>query len=89
MRSAGAQVQGFEVREGIIVDQQQIKLDNLRPGLAFACIAPLRGNPRDPGVIAEVVQNGTDFPVYCKRLQLPAAPALQHLTIEVQPLPPP
>jgi hypothetical protein len=88
-RAAGTLIQGFESREGMIVDRQQIKFDHVPPGLFFACVAPLRGDPKDPSVMAELQQRITEWPISCKRLVLPGAPDPAHITIEVSPLPPP
>ena len=87
-RSMMDKLQAFEARSGEIVDRQQIRLDKVRPGLVFACAVAWRGDPRDPAVIAETAPPFADLPISCKRVVLPGAPDLQHLTIEVQPLPP-
>jgi hypothetical protein len=57
--------------------------------MVFACASPLRGDPKDPSVLAELGQNTTEWPISCKRFVLPAAPDPAHVTVEVQPLPPP
>jgi len=71
------------------VDRQQIKLDQVRPGLVFTCASALRGDPKDASVVAERQQRSAEWPIFCKRLVLPGAPDPQHITVEVQPLPPP
>jgi hypothetical protein len=88
LRATMSQLQDFEIREGLIVDRQQIRLDRIRPGLVFVCAAALRGDPQDPSVTAELEQHVVDWPLSCKRLELPGAPDLQHLTLEVLPPPP-
>jgi hypothetical protein len=83
-----SQLQDFEMREGFIVESQQIRFDRVRPGLVFACALALRGDPQDPSVTAEMEQHASDWPLSCKRLEIPGAPDLQHLTFQVSPPPP-
>lgn len=88
-RETAAKSAGFEMREGMIVDRRQTTFDKVPPGTLATCAAPLRGDPKDPAVKAEMQQRGGDQPLYCKWQTLAAAPTVQHLTIEVQPLGPP
>ncbi len=76
-----------ESREGMIVKDRKIELTNVPVGLVIACTAPLRGDPSDPSVIAELQANLVDWPVYCKTVEITATPDRQTIAVQVQPLP--
>ena len=79
----------MSMREGMIVTNRQIKFERVPAGKHVACIAPLRADPADPQVMAELQRGAADWPLYCKWITIAAAPDPQHITIEVQPAPPP
>ena len=79
---------GLEVREGMIVQDHQIELSPVRPGHQLACASPLRGNPKEPGVIAEMQQNVADWPITCRNVQIAPGVPRQEVVIDVPPLPP-
>lgn len=85
-RALATQLQRLESKEGQLVDRQ-IKLEHVPPGAGLSCVVPFRGDPKDPAVAAEL-QNLHALPLYCKRSDIPAAPELQTVTVEVG-LPPP
>ena len=80
------QADTLDIREGMIVDQRRIQFDGLRPGPYIACISPLRGDPSDPAVLAEMQQNLVDWPIYCKPVTVAATPPVQELSVTVPPL---
>lgn len=79
---------GGEVREGMIAAGRQIELTAVRPGHQIACVSPLRGNPSEPSVLAELQSSTTDWPVNCINVNLGATPAKQDVTVDVPSLPP-
>ena len=85
----GAWAYSVQLREGMIVTNRQIKFDRVPAGKHVACIAPLRADPADPQVMAELQRGAADWPRYCKWIAIATAPDPQHVTIEVQPAPPP
>ena len=88
-RTLGTKIAKLSMREGMIVTAQQIKLEKVPAGRVVACISPLRGDPGDPAVLAELQRGAADWPLYCKWVQIAAAPDPQHVTVEVQPAPAP
>jgi protocatechuate 3,4-dioxygenase beta subunit len=87
-RTLAATVDAIDLREGMVIDNQQIKLDTVRPGHHVVCAAPLRGDPRDPAILAELQKDSVDWPIYCHYVDIAAAPDPQQVTAPVQPLPP-
>jgi hypothetical protein len=88
-RTFGSKVAKLSLREGMIVTQRQLKLDKVPAGRHISCIAPLRADPADPQVLAELQRGAADWPLYCKWVSIAAAPDLQHITVDVKPAPPP
>jgi uncharacterized GH25 family protein len=88
-RAFGAKVGAMTTRDGMIVKDRQIAFARVPPGKHIGCIAPLRGDPADPQVLAELQRGAADWPLYCKWLTIAGAPDPQHVTIEVLPAPPP
>ena len=87
-RTYGARLTGYAVREGMIVTAKQVKFEKVTPGRVVACIAPLRADPADPTVMAELQRSAADWPLHCKWVEVTAAPDPQHITVDVQPPPP-
>jgi protocatechuate 3,4-dioxygenase beta subunit len=77
-----------DVREGMIVDNRRIQFDQVKPGDYLACIAPLRGDPDDPSVVAEMQQQIVDWPIECENASVAATPATQEITVTVRTAPP-
>jgi hypothetical protein len=86
-RTFGGKLGSYAMREGMIVSNRTIKFDEVPAGKHIACIAPLRADPADPAVIAELQRGAADWPLYCKWITIAAAPDPQHVTVEVQPPP--
>jgi len=85
-RALAANVDQLEVREGMIVENRRIKLSPIRLGRQLACITPLRGNPSDPAVLAELQNSQLDQPIYCKYVTITTEG--QVVVIDTAPLPP-
>ena len=88
-RAFGAKVGAMTTRDGMIVKDRQIAFARVPPGKHIGCIAPLRGDPADPQVLAELQRGAADWPLYCKWITIAAAPDPQHISIDVLPAPPP
>lgn len=86
-RAFGAKVGSLQTRDGMIVKDRQIAFARVPPGKHIGCIAPLRGDPGDPQVLAELTRGAADWPLYCKWVAIGAAPDPQHITIDVLPVP--
>jgi protocatechuate 3,4-dioxygenase beta subunit len=87
-RTIAANLDSVDLHEGLIVDNQQIKFDKVTAGQHVLCAAPMRGDPRDPAVIAELQKDAVDWPIYCRFVDVATAPDPQLLTAPVQPVPP-
>jgi hypothetical protein len=87
-RAYGAKLGSYSMREGMIVTNKQLNFEKVPPGKHVACIAPLRADPADPQVMAELQRNTADWPLYCKWFTVAAAPDQQHVTVDVQPYTP-
>jgi hypothetical protein len=77
-----------DVREGMIVDDRRIQFDQVKPGEYIACIAPLRGDPDDPSVVAEMQQKLVDWPIECASATIAPSPTSQEITVTVRTGPP-
>lgn len=88
-RAFGGKVAKLSTREGMIVSNRQITFERVPAGKQLACVAPLRADPQDPQTLAELQRGAADWPLYCKWVAIAAAPDPQHVTITVQPAPPP
>lgn len=84
-----ALVEDVDVKEGMIAAGRQIRFDAVRPGRYVACIAPLRGDPADPSVVAEMQQRLVDWPVSCIPVELAASPREHEIRVPTQAPPPP
>ncbi len=85
-RALAANIDQLEVREGMIVENRQIELSPIRLGRQLACITPLRGNPSDPAVLAELQSSQLDQPIYCKYVTITTEGQL--VVVDVAPPPP-
>jgi len=79
----------MSMREGMIVSNRQITFQRVPAGKHIACASPLRADPGDPQVMAELQRGAADWPLYCKWITIAAAPDPQHVTVEVLPAPAP
>jgi protocatechuate 3,4-dioxygenase beta subunit len=86
-RTFGGKLAAYAMREGMIVSERTIKFDKVPAGKHIACIAPLRADPADPSVVAEMQRGAADWPLYCKWITIAAAPDPQHVTVDVKPAP--
>ncbi len=75
----------LDVREGMIVRDRQIVFEQVPAGRYVACVAPLRGDPSDPSVVAELQQDLVDWPVHCLAVELAAAPLRQEIRVPTAP----
>ena len=72
----------------MIVTNRQVRFEKVPPGHHVACIAPLRADPADPSVLAELQRSAADWPLHCKWIDIAAAPDGQQVTVDVPPPPP-
>lgn len=79
----------MSVREGMVVTDRQIRFEKVPAGRYMACAAPLRADPADPSVLAELQRGGADWPLYCNRMTIGPTPDVQHVTVDVLPVPVP